>query len=260
MRQAYIHLLVAGVTITMLLGLTIYFLRTLRQYLQLKSREESERHLAALGKMAATLAHEIRNPLGAMKGLTQVAQEEMSEEHNLHSIMQTVISEAERLEQLVTDLLMFARPREPQISLFNLNRLFEDIRVMLQSRLNEKKITLNMISEKDSLEIWSDENGFRQVLLNVLINAIEASSQGGVVTARCYEDFKQVVIEVEDRGMGLGNQDPEELFHPFITTKMKGSGLGLAISRQIVECIGGTITLATYPEGGVRCTIRIPPV
>jgi nitrogen-specific signal transduction histidine kinase len=98
--------------------LGFYFARTLKQLLLLKSREESEQHLATLGEMSATLAHEIRNPLGAMRGLTQAVTEDLPEDHASQDLMQTVIQEAERLEQLVTDLLVFARPAKPRLSHF----------------------------------------------------------------------------------------------------------------------------------------------
>jgi hypothetical protein len=120
--QAIIQLAMTGVAIVALLVLARYFLHTLHRFLQLKAREESDRHLAALGGMAATLAHEIRNPLGAMKGLTQLAQEDLPGDHKTQSLMNTVVREAERLEQLVTDLLTFARPRDPQISRFDFAR------------------------------------------------------------------------------------------------------------------------------------------
>lgn len=260
LRQAYIHLVIAAIAIITLLGLAFYFLRTLRRFLELKAREESERHLATLGRMAATLAHEIRNPLGAMKGLTQVVQEELPKDHNAQALMQTVVSEAERLEQLVVDLLTFARPRDSQISRFDVSAVLADVNAMLQSKLAAGEVAVNIMTNGDSLIIQSDENGLRQVLLNVLLNAIEASPRGGVVTvaARRNEASRQVVVEVDDSGAGLGDRDPEDFFQPFVTTKLKGTGLGLAISRYIVERSGGTITLANRPEGGARCTIRLP--
>jgi signal transduction histidine kinase len=108
-RQARLHAIVAGIGTMSLLGLAFYFVKTLNRFLALKNREESEKHLAALGAMSATLAHEIRNPLGAMKGLTQLVQEDLPDAHRSQELMGTVVSEAQRLEQLVTDLLTFAR-------------------------------------------------------------------------------------------------------------------------------------------------------
>jgi signal transduction histidine kinase len=259
-RQAHVHLVVAAVAIITLLGLAFYFLRTLRRFLELKAREESERHLAMLGRMATTLAHEIRNPLGAMKGLTQVVQEELPKDHNAQALMQTVVSEAERLEQLVIDLLTFARPRDSVINRFNVRELIADVSAMLQAKLVDAAVTVKVVTGADSLLVQSDENGLRQVLLNVLLNAIEASPPGGVVTVAARRDAggQQVVIDIDDNGAGLGDRDPEEFFQPFMTTKVKGTGLGLPISRQIVERVGGKMTLANRPEGSARCTIRLP--
>jgi two-component system sensor histidine kinase HydH len=259
-RQAYVHLVAAGVAILTLLGLTFYFLRTLSRFLELKTREQSERHLAMLGRMAATLAHEIRNPLGAMKGLTQIVQEDLPKDHQGQAHMQTVVSEAERLEQLVNDLLTFARPRNREVKRFDLMRLITDVNAMLQPKLAEAEVSVNVIAGADALIVESDENGLRQVLLNVLLNAIEASPPGSAVTVATKHSrgTRQITIEVDDAGVGLGDRDPEEFFQPFMTTKVKGSGLGLAVSRQIVEQLGGAVCLANRLEGGARCTIKLP--
>ncbi len=258
--QAMIQLAINGVAIVTLLILARYFLRTLRRFLQLKAREESERHLAALGGMAATLAHEIRNPLGAMKGLTQLAQEDLPGDHKTQSLMSTVVSEAERLEQLVTDLLTFARPRDPQISRFDFARLLSDLKAVLQPKLETARINLGIDANPPELIVDSDEGGLRQVLLNVLLNAMDSIPADGRITIRARHDDKthMLIAEIEDSGSGLGGRDPEKLFQPFATTKTKGTGLGLSISRQIVERLGGTMDLADRPDGGTRCTIRLP--
>jgi two-component system sensor histidine kinase HydH len=258
--QAIIQLAMNGVAIIALLVLARYFLRTLHRFLQLKAREESERHLAALGGMAATLAHEIRNPLGAMKGLTQLAQEDLPGDHKTQSLMSTVVREAERLEQLVTDLLTFARPREPKISRFDFARLLSNLNAILQSKLETAQINLMIDADPPELIVYSDENGLRQVLLNVLLNAIDSTPADGRISIRARRDDKtrMLIAEMEDSGSGLGGRDPEELFQPFATTKTKGTGLGLSISRQIVERLGGTMDLADQPDGGARCTIRLP--
>ncbi len=258
--QAMIQLAMNGVAIVMLLVLARYFLRTLRHFLQLKAREESARHLTALGGMAATLAHEIRNPLGAMKGLTQLVQEDLPGDHKTQSLMNTVVGEAERLEQLVTDLLTFARPRDPQISRFDFTRLLADLKAVLQLKLETARVDLGMDAEPAELMVDSDESGLRQVLLNVLLNAVDSTPADGRITIRARRDDKShmLIAEIEDSGSGLGGRDPEELFQPFATTKTKGTGLGLPISRQIVERLGGTIDLADRPDGGARCTIRLP--
>jgi two-component system sensor histidine kinase HydH len=258
--QASIQLAMNGIAIIALLVLARYFLRTLHRFLQLKAREESDRHLAALGGMAATLAHEIRNPLGAMKGLTQLAQEDLPSDHKTQSLMSTVVREAERLEQLVTDLLTFARPHDPQISRFDFARLLSDLKTVLQTKLETARINLGIDADPTELIIHSDESGLRQVLLNVLLNAIDSTPADGRISIRARRDGKtqMLIVAIDDSGSGLGGRDPEELFQPFATTKTKGTGLGLSISRQIVTQLGGAMDLADRPGGGARCTIRVP--
>jgi signal transduction histidine kinase len=258
--QAVIQLAMNGVAIIALIVLARYFLRTLRRFLLLKAREESERHLTALGGMAATLAHEIRNPLGAMKGLTQLAQEDLPGDHKTQSLMTTVVREAERLEQLVTDLLTFARPRDPQISRFDFAHLLSDLKAVLQPKLEAGRVNLGIDAVPPEMIVDSDEGGLRQVLLNALLNAIDSTPPDGNILIRARRDDTtgMLTAEVEDSGHGLGGRDPRELFQPFATTKTKGTGLGLPISRQIVERLGGTMDLADRPDGGARCTIRLP--
>jgi signal transduction histidine kinase len=260
LKQAYTQIAVAVIAIITLAGLAFYFLLTLRRVFELKAREEAERHLTSLGRMSAVLAHEIRNPLGAMKGLTQVAQEKLPGDHDTQSLLHTVVSEAERLEQLVGDLLIFARPPEVQITRFDLNSLIEEVIGMMRQGFNASGVTIDSKTGRGELAVRSDENGLRQVLLNVLVNAIDATPAGGSVkvSARHSRGSQHVEIEVEDTGAGLGGRDPEELFQPFKTTRVNGSGLGLTISRQIIERLGGRITLSNGQASGARCAITLP--
>jgi two-component system sensor histidine kinase HydH len=259
-RAALVQLLMTGIAAAVLLSLALYLLHILRRFVALKEREQSERRLKALGTMSASLAHEIRNPLGAIKGLTQLAQEEVPDQHAIQGIMKTVVSEAERLERLVTDLLEFARPRQIQLKETDFASILTAVKRMLEPRLQEEGKTLRIVCEGDSLPIRSDEGGLRQVLLNVVLNAIDFTPAGGTVTVRARPDreTRTLIAEVVDQGPGPRTRDPEELFEPFVTTKAKGTGLGLAISRQIIDNLGGTIALEAVSEGGTRCVLRIP--
>jgi len=259
-RQAYGQTFIAAIAIVALLGLGFYFTRTLKRFLMLKSREESERHLAALGAMSATLAHEIRNPLGAMKGLTQVVQEDLPKDHQSQDLMKTVVAEAERLEQLVTDLLAFARPAEPRLSKFDLTALLQEVTNFLRPQARESGATIAVAAEPKPTIVHSDRDGLRQVILNLILNALEASSANGRVEVMLSTDdgTREVRLEIRDHGPGLGDQDPSDLFLPFKTTKVKGSGLGLAISKRVVERLGGRIRLENASGGGTRCSLRIP--
>ncbi len=174
--------------------------------------------------------------------------------------MSTVVSEAERLERLVSDLLDFARPKEPQISEFNLDDLIGDIHTMLQPRFAASDVAFQCDGIDGSMAMRSDAGGIRQVLLNVLMNALDAAPAGGSVTLRILhgKGADLVTIRVDDTGPGLGGRDAEELFEPFVTTGTRGTGLGLTISRKIIERLKGTLTLMDNPQGGMRCTIQLP--
>jgi signal transduction histidine kinase len=258
-RHAVIQAVVTGIAIFTLLALTYYFLQMLRRFVALQNQEQSERHLKALGTMSASLAHEIRNPLGAMKGLTQLVQEELPKEHNSQSLMKTIVTEAERLEALVSNLLSFARPRRPTLGDFDYAELLADVKAMLDADLQERDKKLQVNVEKP-MQVRSDKDGLRQVLFNLLLNAVDVTPDGGsvVLSARLDDRLKNVLTDIDDQGPGLGNRDPEELFEPFFTTKTKGTGLGLAISRQIINNLGGTIRLKNLPDGGMRCSIIVP--
>ncbi len=258
-HQAIIQLAIAGVAIAALLALAYLFLRTFGHFLDLKRREEQQRHLSALGTMAATLSHEIRNPLAAMKGLTQLAQEELPVDHKSQASMKTVVSEAERLERLVDDLLTFAKLPKFQINSFDFMQLVFEVKAMLKTKLEAAGISLEILPETNLLMIDSDMDGLRQVLLNVFLNAIEVTPRGGTIKVRMIrEDSRFLILRVDDAGPGLKDKNAEELFQPFTTTKTQGIGLGLAVSRRIVEGLGGSLSLANRPEGGARCTMQLP--
>jgi signal transduction histidine kinase len=258
-NQAWILLGVSGAAIAALVMVSLYLIRTLNRFLQLKKRESSEEHLKSLGIMAASLAHEIRNPLGSMKGLTQLVQEDLARDHHAQKNLSTVVSEAERLERLVSDLLDFARPKEPQISAFSLNDLIADIGSMLEPRFVASRISFQCDLDGGPKTVRSDAAGIRQVLLNLLMNALDATPEGGTVFLKTVRDASDgaVTIQVDDTGPGLGERNAEDLFEPFVTTGTRGTGLGLTISRGIIESLDGTLTLADNSQGGMRCTIRL---
>jgi two-component system, NtrC family, sensor histidine kinase HydH len=259
-RQGYLHLAVAAAAIAALVGLTFYLMGTLSRYLELEKQEEAARNLAALGRLSATLAHEIRNPLGAIKGLTQVVQEQLSDRHEARPLTDTVVREAERLEQLVSDLLVFARPRQPKLSNIDLNALLGETAEMLRDRFRQANVRMHVDLGNQAIRTDSDPDALRQVVLNLLLNALEATPSGGDVWVRSSRapDEGYIRIQIEDSGPGLGNSDPELFFEPFVTTKLKGSGLGLAVSKQIVEGLGGELRLEDRAEGGARSTILLP--
>ncbi len=257
-RQAYLQLIVAVLAVLTLAGLAYSLLRTLRSFLVLQAQEESQRHLAALGTMSATLAHEIRNPLGAIKGLSQITQERLPEDHDAQDLITTVVSEAERLERLVTDLLSFARPGQLKPTELDLKTIVRDVANGLRVQAAEKQLEIRLPDVSTDLPVVADPDGLRQVFYNVMINALDASPSGGAIRIEIDQARGDYLVSVSDEGQGLPKQDPEELFQPFVTTKTRGTGLGLPISRQILERLGGRITLENRQPKGATCRIVIP--
>ena len=257
-QQAYLHLGVSSLAIVALALLGFLFLRTFRRFLELQSEQESERHLAALGRLSATLAHEIRNPLAAIKGLTQVAQERLPRDHDTQELMTTVVTEAERLERLVTDLLAFARPRPMTLVELDLKQLVASIAERVRNQTAEKRIVLKLPAPDPPAPVRADSDALTQVFLNVLLNAIEASPRESTIEVRIDRSGDNYSIEIIDEGSGIGEQDPEELFQPFVTTKTRGTGLGLHVSRQIIERLGGTIDLRNRQPKGAVCRLTLP--
>lgn len=259
-RQASLQLTVSALSLIALVGLSIALVRMLNKFFDLQAREAAETQLRSLGVMSASLAHEIRNPLGSIKGLTQLAQEELPPDHAAHPQLRTVVSETERLERLVSDLLDFAKPRTPDIREFDLGTLISEIREMLDPRVQMARITLHLAIASQPFIVRSDPAGLRQVLLNVLINAIDATPENGEIalSAEWRDGRRAMIIAIDDSGPGLAGRNPEDLFRPFATTKTRGTGLGLAISRQIVENLGGTLVLENSPRGGARCSMMLP--
>ncbi len=258
--QAIVHVVVTCIAVLALVAVSYYLLLTLGRFVGLKAREESERHLRILGSMSATLAHEIRNPLGAMKGLTQLVQEELPETHRAQELLKTVVNEAERLEKLVSSLLDFARPRVSQLREFDFRQTVSEVHEMLRPRAAEQNTALSLDTGTQPILMCSDPDGIRQVLFNVLLNALDATPPGGAIAFRARADSRggRLHIEVDDTGSGLPTVDPEELFQPFVTTKTQGTGLGLAVTRRIVENLGGKVALLNLPGKGARCMIELP--
>jgi two-component system sensor histidine kinase HydH len=208
------------------------------------------RHLAALGQMSAVMAHEIKNPLAALKGHAQLLARQVAEAERPRA--ERVVGEAERLETLVYSLLDFARTAA-------LDRRDADPRRILQDAAEQTVPERVKVVADRSPERWSlDATRMRQVLVNLLDNALKASPADAKVEAEVRRDAEDLVFVVRDRGPGIPPEQLDQVFEPFFTTRTKGSGLGLAIVRRITRLHGGTVSVANRPGGGAEFTVAIP--
>ena len=222
--------------------------------------------LAALGELSARMAHEIRNPLAAMSGSVQMLAEHGAIAGNDGRLLGIVLRESERLNKLITDFLVYARPPAPAKVTFELKAMIEDMRLLLGSGSRFEHI--DIINRVPShIRIQADVHQIKQVLINLLHNSADAMPDGGtiVVEARFLlsgaDGFRKspgVSISVSDSGKGIDTESAKHVFEPFWTSKTEGTGLGLAIVYRIIEAHEGSISVEASPAGGCRFTIVLP--
>jgi signal transduction histidine kinase len=276
MHHALIQVALVGVMVLVLLGLSVWQVRTLRQYLTLQEQAARQERLAALGGMAAVLAHEIRNPLGAIKGLAQFLGEKRTEDPTRTEMTQTIATEATRLERLVSDLLTYARPRPPELQPMDLSAVLREVVALGQSAADAAGVKVRLEAGDVLSKVMADPEQMKQLFGNLVLNALQAMLNGGTLTVRgkVISDFgsrisdsairttsagqSAIVIEVEDTGSGIPEGDLPHIFEPFYTTRTKGTGLGLAICRQIVEAHAGMIRVSRTGPKGTAIEVILP--
>ena len=254
--QAQAQLLFVAVVVLVLAGLSAWQVRTLRRYLVLQQEAARQERLAALGGMAAVLAHEIRNPLGAIKGLAQFLGEKNTANPTQQEMTHTIAQEATRLERLVNDLLTYARPRPPDRQPTNLPAVLGEVLRLVLPAAEAAGVVCRLDMPEEAPPIAADPEQLKQLFGNLALNALQAMPQGGRLTLAVRSmdgkgsQRRPVEVAVEDTGSGIPKADLPRVFEPFYTTRTKGTGLGLAICKQIVEAHGGAIRVArTGPEG-----------
>lgn len=226
--------------------------------------------LSTLGALAAGLAHEIKNPLGGIRGAAQLLEMELPADSELREYTSIMLKEAGRVNKIVEELLSLTTPRKLQLSQVNLHRILGDI-IMLQKRaLGGKTITFQQNFDLSIPPTLADEALLTQLFLNLIKNAVEAIQESGQikVTSRMVSDYsmtkrgerpsRMVAIDITDDGPGIPLEQQENIFTPFFTTKATGTGLGLAICHKIVTEHRGMIKLDSEPSKGTTFSITLP--
>ena len=243
--EARRNVIAAAASSVALVFLAIWVIWSARRAALSEKRRLELEHMAQIGEMASVLAHEIRNPLGTIKGYAQLAVEQTAPE--THSLLNPILQETGRLERLVNDLLAYGRPPHP----YRRAVAWQEIASALASEWPDVSIG------EAGLTLAADPDLVREILLNLLRNAREASATE--IGVRCRDAGQgSVEIEVEDNGTGLPEGLRERAFQPFFTTKAFGTGLGLAISRRLARAMGGDLALEAGKSGGTRAHLRLP--
>jgi signal transduction histidine kinase len=219
--------------------------------------------LSSLGMLTAGLAHEIRNPLVAIRTFTQLLPERYQDAEFRELFQTLALKEVDRICGLVNDLLSFARPSAPNVSTQDVNDLVEDIARILETEAKEKDVRVDIHLAAELPKIFIDKEQIKQVCMNLILNAIQSIEHGGAVSVSTgllgqNGSNRFVQIEVRDTGVGIPEKDIENIFNPFFTTKKDGSGLGLSISHQIVKEHGGYIVVESQVGRGTSFFVRLP--
>jgi two-component system sensor histidine kinase HydH len=239
-----------------LIALALALSWSARRAARAERRQAELEHLARLGELSAVLAHEIRNPLGTIKGFAQLLSEKADARQR--ELLEPILNETTRLEDLVRDLLLYGRP--PQVSPRPVSAAqFATTLERHAARWLEGR-PVRLIVEGEPLELTTDPDLLERALLNLVQNAVEAVADepDGQVRLRFSAGRGGLSITVSDNGPGLSDEMRRHLFEPFRTTKASGTGLGLAITRKLVASLGGTLELDNRPEGGVEARLWLP--
>jgi signal transduction histidine kinase len=212
--------------------------------------------LAALGRVASGVAHEVRNPLASMKLKIQLAERHKSNEAKLEKTFDVLLEEIERLDGIVKKLLEVSRPAKLNFTEVNLKSVIESRIALLREKAESGKVRLET-SLENNLEISGDGKKLTQVFDNLLLNGLEAMPEGGTLFISAHRKESQITVEIADEGAGLSEEAKARLFEPFFTTKDNGTGLGLAISREIIESHHGRL-YATKSAKGAKFVIELP--
>jgi two-component system, NtrC family, sensor histidine kinase HydH len=226
--------------------------------LKLKEQLSRAEHLSTLGEMVAGISHEIRNPLGIIKSSSELLKKKMAGYDPSNSIPDIIIEESVRLNNIITDFLNFAKPKNPNLMACNVEAVLEKNINFLASHIEKEGYTVEKHYDNNIKDITADSDMLYQAFLNILINAMQAMPEGGKMRVAIQSMDNTVKIFFEDEGEGIPQDLMEKIWDPFFTTKAKGTGLGLGIVKNIIESHSGNVQISTRPGAGARVKIELP--
>lgn len=233
-----------------------------RAYKQIKEMHANQMvradQLATVGEMAASIAHEIRNPVAGVQGALEIIKSEIQHDEPRKEIIEEMQIQLKRVNKAVTDLLSYARPSAPNFVVSDLSDLTRRTVSLLIRQIQEKKIDLQILNVTEIPNLYIDEKLIQQVFFNIIMNAVDAVKEDGRIQIYLASLDHRVVIKFSNNGEQIPENKRENIFKPFYTTKHKGTGLGLAISKKIIEQHNGTIRLDTTLNTGTAFIIELP--
>ena len=227
------------------------------QIIEIEEQLRRADRLSALGELSAGMAHEIRNPLGSIKGTAEILRDGVAADDPKLEFAEILIKEVDRLNGVLEDFLRFARPTPVEHGQFLLSEVINDVLDLTRQQAIRNQVEIK-VGLDDDIDIPGQGEQIKQVFLNLVLNALQAMPSSGVLKISSINFEHKVHIQVIDNGPGIALEDRERIFNPFVTTRDSGTGLGLAITQRIVQGHGGHIVLYSIPGQGASFTICLP--
>lgn len=227
------------------------------QIIEIEDQLRRADRLSALGELSAGMAHEIRNPLGSIKGTAEILRDGVAVDDPKFEFAEILINEVNRLNRVLEDFLRFARPRPVESGKFFLGAMVSDVLDLTRQQALRNRVDIQVDLDEE-LEIPGQGEQIKQVLLNLVLNALQALPDGGTVVISSKNLAHEVHITVSDNGPGVALENRERIFNPFVTTRVSGTGLGLAITQRIVHGHDGHIVLNSTPGEGASFKVCLP--
>jgi two-component system, sporulation sensor kinase B len=249
-------LLLVGLIQTMAIALVANLIEGLIEREKMKKEIQRAEKLNTLGELAASIAHEVRNPLTVVKGFLQLMQQE--EKGKKYEYLSLVLSELGRAESIINDYLNFAKPKFEKIEEFPLNEVLNEVVMLLDPLASKQGVQIESKLYAAGFTIVTDRNQLKQALVNLIKNAIEATPDGGKVTIHNISNHKQASISIIDTGKGMSPEQLSRIGTLFYTTKDKGTGLGTSVSLRIIETMNGKVSYKSEPGVGTLVKVILP--
>jgi signal transduction histidine kinase len=234
------------------------FEKRAQERLRLEEQLSRAKHLSTLGEMVAGISHEIRNPLGIITSSAEHLKKKVTDTDPSSSFIDIISEEAGRLNNIITDFLNFARPREPELDMCKVDEVLEKNIRFLSTEFKEKGYTFNPAYHNSLPSIMADPDMLYQAFLNLFINAIQAMPEGGEIQIRVEPLNDTLFISIEDKGEGIPEEIIDKIWNPFFTSKDKGTGLGLGIVKNIIEAHNGQVAIENRQDKGAHVKIVLP--
>lgn len=236
-------------------GITIVLTEYIRETTYIRNQIVRTEKLNLISELAASVAHEVRNPLTVVRGFVQLFRDKADQKKEEY--IRLILTELDRAEFIISDYLNLAKPQAELAETLDLGKKVEEVAVFMSAYAHMRGVQIQLESEQGLL-IYADNIKIKQIFMNIIKNGIEAMPGGGVIQVKAKRNGQQAVVEISDTGEGMNKEQLQQLGKPFFSTKEKGTGLGLLVTYRLIDSLGGTIKFDSEMGKGTTVTVQIP--